>query len=67
MNVETPFYGYLYELRQSVMGNLHELWVHGDLNYGTGIKQCIHQQGWETFYDPISLVPYMLKTDASPG
>jgi hypothetical protein len=47
------------------MGNLHELRVHGDLNYGTGIKQRINQQGWETFY-PISLVRYMLKTDGSP-
>jgi chitinase len=68
LNMGTPFYGYLYQ-------NVSALWglctncgsTVNSINYGTGIKQRINQQGWETFYDPISLVPYMLKIDRSPG
>jgi chitinase len=68
INMGTPFYGYFYE-------NVTELWgkctncgstVLSE-NYGTFIKQRINQRGWETFYDPISLVPYMLRTDGRPG
>jgi GH18 family chitinase len=36
-------------------------------NYGTFIKQRINQRGWATFYDPTSLVPYMLRADRHPG
>jgi len=68
LNMGTPFYGYLYQ-------NVSALWglctncantVLSE-NYGTFIEQRINQQGWETYYDPISLVPYMLRTDGKPG
>jgi len=36
-------------------------------NYGTYFKQRINKKGWETFYDPVAMVPYMLKTDGGPG
>jgi GH18 family chitinase len=37
------------------------------VNYGTWIKQRINKKGWQTFYDPIALVPYMLRTDGKEG
>ena len=36
-------------------------------NYAPFIKNRVNQYGWETFYDPIALVPYMLKTDGTNG
>jgi chitinase len=36
-------------------------------NYGTFFKQRINAMGWRTYYDPYSLVPYMLKADGSEG
>jgi len=36
-------------------------------NYGTFFKQRINQKGWHTYYDPIALVPYMLRVDGTPG
>jgi chitinase len=72
LNMGTPFYGYLYE-------NVSALWgfcnttgspcgnVVISENYGTFIKQRINQNGWRTFYDTYSLVPYMLRTNGKPG
>ncbi len=76
LNLGTPFYGYFYT-------NVSELWGEcanasrtrdGNCdssviseNYGTFIKQRINKKGWQTFYDPIALVPYMLRTDGKPG
>ncbi|MGO9862667.1 MAG: glycoside hydrolase family 18 protein [Terriglobales bacterium] len=76
LNMGTPFYGYYYT-------NVRQLWgvcpnaAHtpdgncdgavASQNYGTFIKQRINQHGWETFYDPIALVPYMLRADGGPG
>jgi chitinase len=72
LNMGTPFYGYLYE-------NVSALWgfcnttdspcgnVVISENYGTFIKQRINQNGWRTYYDTYSLVPYMLRTDGKPG
>ena len=76
LNMGTPFYGYYYT-------NVRQLWgvcpnaAHtpdgncdasvASQNYGTFIKQRINQHGWETFYDPIALVPYMLRVDGGPG
>lgn len=37
------------------------------LNYGTDLKHRINQEGWQTFYDPIAFVPYMLKTNGRNG
>jgi len=36
-------------------------------NYGTFIKQMVNQNGWTMHFDGTSLVPYLLKTDGSPG
>lgn len=69
LNMGTPFYGYFYT-------NVSALW--GVCNpcddttvlyepYGTFVKQRINQRGWQTFYDPVSLVPYMLRQDGKPG
>jgi chitinase len=69
LNIGTPFYGYFYR-------NVTGLWGKCDPcndntvpyePYGTFIKQRINQKGWETFYDPVALVPYMLKKNGKPG
>jgi len=36
-------------------------------NYGTSMKPRINQDGWHTLYDPVALVPYMLRDDGSDG
>jgi chitinase len=71
-----PFYGYYYT-------NIHQIFGvcpnsaftdDGDCdntvktgNYGTSFKSRINQNGWHTIYDPIALVPYMLRDDGSDG
>jgi len=30
-------------------------------------SKAINQKGWHTYYDPIALVPYMLRVDGTPG
>lgn len=68
LNMGTPFYGYLYQNVTQLFGPCTNC---GNTvlseNYGTFIKQRINSQGWETFYDPASLVPYMLRTNGQPG
>jgi chitinase len=68
LNMGTPFYGYLYQNVSALWGSCTNC---GSTviseNYGTFIKQRVNRNGWQTFYDPVSLVPYMLKTDGSPG
>ena len=76
LNMGTPFYGYVYT-------NIHQLfglcpnskWTQDQAcdntvfsgNYGTGFKPIINKNGWYTQYDPIALVPYMLRADGSRG
>jgi chitinase len=76
LNMGMPYYGY-------VCLNVSELWgvcpnaAHtrdGNCddyvitqNYGMFFKQRINKKGWETFYDPIALVPYMLRANGRPG
>jgi chitinase len=76
LNMGTPFYGYVY-------ANIHELfgvcpnsigdynnqcngWVVTE-NYAPFMKEHVNKDGWYTLYDPIALVPYMLRTDGTNG
>jgi GH18 family chitinase len=76
LNMGTPFYGYHY-------GNIKRLFGlcpnanHTDdgecdnavqaVSYGPTLKANINKNGWYTQYDPVALVPYMLKVDGSDG
>lgn len=70
LNIGAPFYGYYYH-------DVNALWgfcENGDcsssvdyLNYGTDFKPLINKKGWRTYYDRLSLVPYMLREDGGPG
>ena len=68
LNMGTPFYGYLYENVSALWGTCNNCsnTVISE-NYGTFIKQRINQNGWQTFYDTYSLVPYMLRANGKPG
>jgi chitinase len=69
LNMGTPFYGYVYT---NVTGQYEPCQPCNNntvpsLNYGTGIKQRINQNGWTAYFDINSLVPYLLRTDGDPG
>ena len=68
LNMGTPFYGYYYENVTRLFGPCTDCdnTVLSE-NYGTFIKERINNYGWETFYDPSSMVPYMLRADGQPG
>lgn len=36
-------------------------------NYGPDFKPLINQRGWRTYYDPKSMVPYMLRANGGNG
>jgi len=70
LNMGTPFYGYVYHQANALWGYCPNEDCSNSVdyeNYGTFFKQRINQEGWRTFYDPYSLVPYMLKADGSDG
>lgn len=74
LNIGTPFYGYVYHQANALWGYCPDTNKAGDCggsvdyeNYGTFFKQRINAMGWRTYYDPYSLVPYMLKADGSEG
>jgi chitinase len=69
INMGTPFYGYLYTNVTQLYGPCNPCDGQTVLSaaYGTFLKQRINQNGWKTFYDMYSLVPYMLRTDGQPG
>lgn len=76
LNMGTPFYGYYYNNVSQLFGlcpNADKT-PDGDcddtvsyVNYGPVVKALVNQQGWQRFYDPVALVPYLLRTDGSPG
>jgi len=69
LNMGTPFYGYFYKNVTALFGPCDPCknsTVPSE-NYGTWIKQRINAKGWQTYYDEAALVPYMLRTDGSPG
>jgi chitinase len=74
LNIGTPFYGYVYHKADALWGYCPDTNKAQDCggsvesqNYGTFFKQRINAMGWRTYYDPYSLVPYMLKADGSDG
>jgi chitinase len=76
LNMGTPFYGYWYKNLTELFGlcpnsaRTKNKFCDGEVvsqNYGTWIKQRINNDGWYTTYDPIALVPYMLRLDGGYG
>jgi chitinase len=76
LNMGTPFYGYYYANIHHLFGLCPNAAFTPDEecdntvetgSYGITIKPLINRQGWKTLYDPIALVPYMLKVDGSDG
>ena len=76
LNMGTPFYGYHYTNINQLFGLCPNAATSPDgacdntvltVNYGPDLKHRINRDGWYTQYDPIALVPYMLKTDGSDG
>jgi len=76
LNMGTPFYGYFYT-------NISQLFepcpndpktpdgfcdgTVVTVNYGPNIKPRIDKKGWQRYYDPVALVPYLVKADGSNG
>jgi len=76
LNMGTPFYGYHYTNINQLFGLCPNAATTADgtcdntvltVNYGTDLKQRINKRGWQTYYDPIAFVPYMVRTDGSDG
>jgi chitinase len=76
LNIGTPFYGYYYTNINSLFGLCPNAATSPDgacddtvqtINYAPWAKSRINKDGWVTAYDPIALVPYMLRADGSNG
>jgi chitinase len=69
LNMGTPFYGYYYPNVSELFGicTNRDCSTTTAENYGPNIKQLINAQGWQRYYDPVSWVPYLLRTDGTPG
>ena len=76
LNMGTPFYGYYYTniSRPFEACPNDPTTPDGDCdnavlaeNYGPNIKGLVNKQGWQRHYDPVALVPYLVRTDGSPG
>jgi chitinase len=76
LNMGTPFYGYHYTNINQLFGLCPNAAYTSDgacdntvltVFYGPDLKHRINKDGWYTSYDPIALVPYMLKKDGSDG
>ncbi len=69
LNMGTPFYGYYYTNVTGLFG-LCKPCNNGTVPsepYGTFIKQHVNQRGWTAYFDRRAKVPYLLRTDGSPG
>jgi chitinase len=76
LNMGTPFYGYRYTNINQEFGwcpnsantidNACD-WAAQSGNYGTDFKPLINQRGWRTYYDPVAMVPYMLRANGGNG
>jgi chitinase len=76
LNMGTPFYGYHYTNINQLFGLCpNSAWTPDGacdntvaaVSYGMDLKHRINKNGWRTYYDPVALVPYMLKADGSDG
>ena len=76
LNMGTPFYGYRYGNINQEFGLCPNAastadgecdWAARSGNYGTDFKPLINQRGWQTFYDPVAMVPYMLRANGGNG
>lgn len=76
LNMGTPFYGYRYNNINEEFGLCPNSattadgacdWAAQSGNYGTDFKPLINQHGWQTFYDPVAMVPYMLRVNGGNG
>lgn len=76
LNMGTPFYGYYYHNINEEFGLCPNSAFTPDGecdntvttgNYGPNFKPWINAKGWETIYDPVALVPYMLRVDGGHG
>ncbi len=76
LNMGTPFYGYIYDNINQLFGVCPNSLTDQDgecngfvvtENYAPFMTDRVNQHGWETIYDPIALVPYMLRTDGGSG
>jgi len=76
LNMGTPFYGYYYTNIHQEFGLCPNAATSADVacddtvltgNYGTMFKRITNRAGWKTYYDPIALVPYMVRSDGSDG
>ena len=76
LNMGTPFYGYHYHNINEVFGVCPNSASTADGecdgavtsgNYGPDFKPLINQHGWHTLYDPVALVPYMLRDAGGNG
>jgi chitinase len=76
LNMGTPFYGYYYTNINQLFGLCPNSVYTADgecdntvltENYGPNIKPNIEKNGWYTTYDPIALVPYMLRKNGGDG
>jgi chitinase len=76
LNMGTPFYGYIYDNINALFEVCPNAATTQDgncdgkvlsENYAPFMKERVNQNGWETIYDPIALVPYMLRADGGMG
>ena len=76
LNMGTPFYGYYYHNITQLFGLCPNASSTPDGecdntvssgNYGPNFKRITNKDGWQTLYDPVAFVPYMLRVDGSDG
>jgi chitinase len=76
LNLGTPFYGYYYTNIDNEFQVCPNASTTADgfcdntvltENYGPYIKVLITQPEWQRLCDPVSLVPYLIRTDGTPG
>ena len=76
LNQGTPFYGYKYTNVTALFGLCPNAAETKDgncdhtvktVNYGSRVKKMLAKKTWQVYRDPYALVPYLLKTNGTPG